>query len=60
MAIEVLAIANQPEEAALNEKSDAYAEYTSNSANPVVESAEFALLVSVGRYSRGRKFSKLL
>jgi hypothetical protein len=50
MAIEVPFVAvGQPEEPALNEKSDAYAEveHTSSSANPVIESAEFAFLVSV-------------
>jgi len=53
MAIEVppVAVLGQPEEPVLNEKSDAYAEYTSSSANPVIESAEFALLVSVDRCS---------
>jgi hypothetical protein len=48
MAIEVPSVAavGQLDDPALNEKSDAYAEHTSSSVNPVIESAEFALLVS--------------
>jgi hypothetical protein len=50
MAIEVPPVA-VIEEPTLNEKSDVYAEHTSSSANPVIESAEFALLVSVDLFS---------
>jgi hypothetical protein len=45
MAIEVLATANQLE-LTLNEKSDAYPEDAGGPENPVIKSAEFALLVS--------------
>ena len=45
MAIEALAIAGQLREPELNEKTDTY-ENTNSSVNPVVDSAEFALLVS--------------
>jgi hypothetical protein len=46
MAIDTLTIPNQPE-TALNEKYDASAKGPSSPANPVIKSAEFALLVSV-------------
>jgi len=46
MAIETLAITNRLEPGSLHEKSDAYADNASGPANPVIKSAEFALLVS--------------
>jgi hypothetical protein len=46
MAIETLAITNRLEPGSLHEKSDAYADNASRPANPVIKSAEFALLVS--------------
>jgi hypothetical protein len=52
MAIEDLAIASQPGEPALNEKSETYVEDASDLENPVITSAKYAILVSIDFCSR--------